>query len=134
MSSPHRPQSHATTIRHADRPLNRSLVRQRHNCLRLILLRVYRPRLPWLRRLSLQEHRARSLFLRLPLLSCVLLHTNEKLFTRARVAHMLDADVDALFHVAVADLLVEDDTNGGFGYVVDDAGFAVIDFVGLYVC
>ena len=43
---------------------------------------------------------------------------------------MFDADVDSLLHVAVADFLVDDDADGGAGHVVDDAGFAVVDFVG----
>ena len=43
---------------------------------------------------------------------------------------MLDPDVDTLFNVAIPDALVDDDADGGFGDVVDDAGFAVVDFVG----
>ena len=43
---------------------------------------------------------------------------------------MLDADVDTLFDIAIADALVDDDADGGFSDVVDDAGFAVVDFMG----
>ena len=43
---------------------------------------------------------------------------------------MLDSDIHALFDVPVADSLVDYDAHGGLRYVVDDAGFAVVDFVG----
>lgn len=42
---------------------------------------------------------------------------------------MLDADVDPFLNVPVSHALVDDDPNRGFGHVVDDTGFAVIDFM-----
>lgn len=54
----------------------------------------------------------------------------EEVLSRAGHADVLDADVDALLHVAVADLLLEDDTDGGLGDVVDNAGLSVVDLVG----
>ena len=47
------------------------------------------------------------------------------------MADVLDADVDALLHVLVADLLVQNDAHCGLGHVVYDTSLAMIDFVGL---
>ena len=51
-------------------------------------------------------------------------------FSRSRVGDVLDADVHSLLHVAVSDFLVDNDADSRPGYVVDDTGLAVVDFVG----
>lgn len=72
--------------------------------------------------------------LSLPLLCGVGLDTGQELVTRARVSDVLNANVDALLDVAVADLAVEDDTDSGLGDVVDDTGLTVVDLVWLLKC
>ena len=44
--------------------------------------------------------------------------------------NMLNSQVHSLLEISVTDFLVDDDSDGGFGHVVNDAGFAVVDFVG----
>ena len=53
----------------------------------------------------------------------------EEFVSAARVLNVLDPDVDSLFDVAVADLLVTYYADRGLGNVVDDASLAVVDFV-----
>lgn len=43
---------------------------------------------------------------------------------------MFDADIDALFDVPIPNSFVDYDSDSRFCNVVDDTGFAVIDFVG----
>lgn len=42
---------------------------------------------------------------------------------------MLDPGVDALLHISVSDALVDNDSDGGLGHVVDNTGLAVVDLV-----
>lgn len=70
-----------------------------------------------------------TLLLSLALLVGVFLDTSEEVLTGARVLDVLNADADALLDVAVVDNLVQQDTDGGLGHVVDDTGLTVEDLV-----
>lgn len=122
-----------TTCAHEKPPthLDRRLVCYRSNTLWLVVLGADSPRLSWHERLSLEVEVLAAL-LGLALLGRVLLDTSDELLPRARVTDVLDADVDALLDVAVADLSVEDDADSGLGDVVDDAGLAMVDLVWLW--
>jgi hypothetical protein len=109
--------------------LNVSVVRDRGDRLGEVGVRVDNAGFTGLDGLSLQVKVSASL-LSLTLLDGVLLDTVDELLTGARVNDVLDANVDTLLEVTVADTLVDDDTDGGLGHVVDDTGLAVVQLVG----
>jgi hypothetical protein len=110
-------------------PLNVSIVWDGRDRLREAVLRVDDVGVAGLNGLSLQVQ-VDALLFGLALLNGVLLDTVDELLAGARVRDVLDADVDALLKVTVADTLVDDDTDGGLGHVVDNTGLAVVDLVG----
>jgi len=110
--------------------LNRRLIWNGcHRLRRMCPLRINRPLCPRHCWLSLQMH-VYPIGLGLSHLCCILFYPVEEFFSASGQADMLDAHVNALFNVAVANALVDDDADGGFGDVVNYAGFTVVDFVG----
>jgi len=65
-----------------------------------------------------------------PLLLSVGLDTIDELLSAFGVLDVLSTDVHTLLNVSVADELVEDDSEGGLGDVVDNTGLTVVDLVG----
>lgn len=104
------------------------IVWNRCNGLGKVALKVDNVGLARLRGLTLQVD-LHPLFLGLTVLGGVLLDSVDEVLAGSGVGDVFDADVDALLDVAVADDLVEDDSQGGFGYVVYHSGFAVVPFV-----
>ena len=57
------------------------------------------------------------------------LDTADELLAGAGERDVLNAEVDALLDVAVLNLLVDDDTDGGLGNVVDDTSLSMVNLV-----
>jgi hypothetical protein len=108
--------------------LNVGVVGDRCDALGLVLLSADGAGLAGLVGLALEEDGG-ALLLGLALLLGVGLDADDELLTRAGETDVLDAEVDALLDVAVADLLVDDDTDSGLGDVVDDTSLSVVVLV-----
>ena len=82
------------------------------------------PRLSWQ---SLELNKL-SLLLCLLLLLSVNLDSVQELFSAFRVFDVLYSDIDSLFEVSTVDDFVADNTDSSGGDVVNDTGFAVVDY------
>jgi len=109
-------------------PLNVGVVSDRRNVLWLLLLGANRPgtaRHDWL---ALKVD-VDVLGLGGDTLRGVRLDSVQELVSAAGFADVLDADVDALLDVSVADLSEDDNTDGALGDVVHNTGLSVVDLV-----
>jgi hypothetical protein len=68
--------------------------------------------------------------LRNPTFLGILLDPPQEIITTSRVSDMLNTDMQPLFNVPIANDLVDHDADRALGDVEDDAGLAVIEFVG----
>lgn len=105
------------------------VVRDRRNSFRKISLGANNASISGHNGLSLQMH-VDTLFLGRTLLDGVLLHTVQKLVSGPGVRDVFDTDVNALLDVAVANTLVDNNTDRGFGYVINHTRLAVVDLIG----
>lgn len=64
----------------------------------------------------------------------VFFYVVKEIFVGVGGLDVFDMDVEVFFDVVVFDFFVDDDVDGGFGDVVDDVSFVVVDFVGYIVC
>ena len=110
-------------------PLNRSLVRQRSERLRRVVSQRDCAGVTGLSGLTLDLDGGAGGGGILLLLG-VLLDSAQEVVSAAGGLDVLDLDVDALLDVATPDLLVDNDTDGALGDVVDNASLAVVDLVG----
>lgn len=120
-TTPPLPLHHSTP---ACRPLDVGVVRDLDNGLRLVVLGLYSPLAPRESRYSLQVD-VDTLLLGLLSLDHVLLDSAQELVSGLGVDDVLDADVDTLLHVSVADLLVQRAQDGSRGDTNDDGGLSV---------
>jgi len=110
--------------------LDGGLVGKRDDGLRCVVFYGYGVRLARSRLHSSERGNGLTLLLRLTTDLRVLLDTVKELLAALRVTDVLDTDVNTLLHVAVAHDLVDDDSDGVGGDVVDDACPTVVVFVG----
>jgi len=70
-----------------------------------------------------------SVLLSLLLLGSVSLDTVQELLSTLGVVDVLDADIYPFLQVTVPDFLIDNNTEGGLGDIVDDTGLSVVDLV-----
>ena len=70
-----------------------------------------------------------SILLGLLLLGSVSLDTVQELLSALGVVDVLDTDVYPLLQVTVSDFLIDNNTEGGLGDIVDNTGLSVVDLV-----